>query len=156
MGTSADCTLWLAQAKSIPFSHELDDTHDISIAPKILLHFLDALLECTVLTEELVHRLLHRLDLALGKSTAFQPDEVETCEVCSIALNSTKRNNIAFDTRSATDNCISTDPDKLVDRSDSPPVSIHIVFPKCRRFERGGAIVRDPEEPRHHVPLLVE
>src|SRR5215471_20493438 len=49
---SGNRALRLAQPKSIPFSDELYDLPDIGIGPKILLQFLDPLLQRAVFTKE--------------------------------------------------------------------------------------------------------
>src|SRR6516225_2399188 len=83
--SSGDRALWLAQPKSIPFSDELYDLTDIGVGPKILLQFLDPLLQRAVFTKELVDRLLHGLDLVFREPAAFQPNKVEARKVRSIA-----------------------------------------------------------------------
>jgi hypothetical protein len=70
-GNSGGCARWLAQSKSIPFSHEFDDETDIGTGPKIHFHFLDAFLQCAVVTEELVDRLCRAARATYPLSTSM-------------------------------------------------------------------------------------
>src|SRR5262245_48832665 len=108
--------LRLAQPGSAPVAHKLYDSLDIGIPRKIFFQLLDALFQRSVVSEQLAERFVHGLDLLFGEAAAFKSNQVEAGKVSPIALNATKGNDIAIDTRAATDHREGADPDELMHR----------------------------------------